>query len=140
MMKINLNDNPRIFLICILFSFIAFIFCSSMLVKTLLESKDYLKTKATVIDVYRQYDQDGDFIYYVKLSFDYENKHFYTNQRVSFGFNKKEGKEISIYFNPKNPTQVRSNWWFRTYIITSILTFTFFIGMIIGYRQIKKKI
>lgn len=110
-----------------------------MLVKTLYESKDYLKTKAIITNVYRNYDSEGRFFFYVKVSFNYENKTYFNNQKVSFGFNKKEGKEISIYFNPENPNQVRNNWWFRAYIISSILTFIYFIGMVVGYIYIQIK-
>lgn len=143
-MQVNNNINQKTFLILIIFSLILFLIFGGYTINNFVKTKDYVKVYASITevgyDVIPNGSGDSSYENYIKVSYTYNNN-FYTNkQRVAFRFNKKEGDNIKIYVNPKNPIEIRDNYITRICITVSLIIVLFNIFCIRAYIIRKRTI
>lgn len=84
-------------------SLIAFIKSSISLIKRL---KDFDETEATIVEFYNSMSNDGRRSYFPTLSYEINNKTYIHKYTLGIQ-NKKIGDKIKIFYNTKNPEEVR---------------------------------
>ena len=73
-----------------------------------IDSQNYEKVQATIVDITTSKDSDGDTNYHVEVDYEY-NGIKYTNIPTNFwDISMYEGQIIDIYINRDSPTQMRS--------------------------------
>ena len=70
------------------------------------QRKDSVKVSATISQVTKGRDADGDKDYDAYVNYKYEGKEYKDVHLSYYSMSMKEGKEIKIHINPDNPTKV----------------------------------
>lgn len=99
------------------------------IISCIFQTRDFKRIDATIVSVDGEYDEysSGDTTIVHKICFTYEiNKSVYKNsfeELTKLGYSK--GKNITIYYNPDNPEEIRPNM--RSESIAGLGTLVIFI-------------
>ena len=138
--EVNREVKPIVYLICVLFSFALFSMFFINLIYQFISTINYVKVKATVVDVGNYYDGGSSSInYYADLDYSYKGKNYtYKSNRNIFIFYPKINSKMNLYINPSNPSQVRNSWLVNLDIFASITMLIIHIFLIKAYILRKK--
>lgn len=99
--------------------------------------KTALQTEAEITNITTHRDSDGDTTHSVDVVF-YVNGKEYEGELGSYSSNMYEGKAITVYYDPQNPNNFRSdNSNIASFILIPIGGIFFIVGSFTLYRYIK---
>ena len=141
-MEVDKNIKPWIFLILMLFSFLFFIMFSIDVVSIYIDTKDYVKVEATVIDIGYEHVPnitEGDSVdHYAVLQYEYNGKTYHCQKLLHMiMFYPKINSKTKIYIDPNVPTNFRNTWQIGNDILGAVLGLVFTIAMIKCYIEKK---
>lgn len=143
-LQVNKNISPKTFWILTIFSLILFFILWGYSIYNYFKQKDYIELNAVITEVGYRYipaggEANAQIINYIKLSYEYDDKTYSSQQRVAFKFNKKVGNLIRIYINPNNPEEMKDTYITNINFIINIITLVITIFLIKAYKIRKNK-
>lgn len=117
-MKVKVKAPKYVFQIIAVIIAIMFVWCISEIGLVMIKTHDYVKTDATIdkiiYDDYRSTDDDVSTVTtYYKVSYvsyaDCTNKRYTADIAKGMFTNKTENDKLTVYYNPDNPEELRSN-------------------------------